>query len=241
MVTKARYGQVSGNAQVLYLLTLMDVIVAKLAEDSCPYGEVCRGVDFVNPRLAQDCVDAIDALPIGEDPANYVYLAQVDMMCRSSFVWDLRAGDIPETGSSSTVPHQAVPLSPGRAYFAQFIHHGECEPLIGEGWATYYYSETRCMETLKLIEPLVGKDWDSQAKRVRAYQGVPQSLIASFKSYVAPEIEFSLTLVGQGKIRWVPKLLKDMKSGQRFFNVMDTEYNRVRAGTELADGTIWQA
>lgn len=237
---KSRYVQSSDVAEVSNPKELVALIRSNLAAEAGDlYGTVCRSTDSIEPSLAKDCVEAIDSLPAGQDLANYVFLSRQDLMARSSFTWDLREGKIPETGSRQTVAHSPIPLAPGRQYFEQFVHKGECCPLIGSGWASFYYSEHRCREVFQAVRQLVGKSWSVNIKRKYGYQGVPQSLVAIFRSHKASEVCFSLTLVGQGKIRWIPDLLVEIEQGKVFFNVLDTDNNRVRMGWDGRD-ELWQ-
>lgn len=239
--TKARYKQISEPAIIADLPGLISAIQDRLIEepgDEFGYQVKAVTMDNPSPSEAEDCVEAIDSLPHGENPENYVYLLSVDLMSGPSFTWDLRNGEIPKTGGYGTVAHKPIPLAPGRNYFQQFVQQGECEALIGNGWAGYYYSDARCQSSLKEIKKFL-PDWSVRLVRKR-YQGVPQTLIAVFANKKASEIVFEVCFVGQGKIRFMPEKVRDMEKGYQFFNVMDTHHDRIRPGCKKPDGTVWQ-
>lgn len=237
-----RYEQVSPAVEISNLPKLVEVINTSLPVEwqGDEYGKVAKAVDYVKPRYAKECVEAIDSLPPGEDPVFYVWLSRQDLMCRPSFVWDLRNGPIPETGSSQTVEHYPIPLAPGRQYFSQFVPQGACEKLVCDGFAHHYYSETRCMETIKKLVPLVGKGWSLEIRKTDGNSPQHRDVIAIFRSHVADQVYFAVTCHGQGKITKMPELLALMGNGVEFFNVMDHDYRRVRPGCRYPNGDVWQ-
>ena len=204
------------------------------------YGEVCRAVEWVNPSTAYECVQAIDSLPQGEDPANYMHFQKVSFTSGPSFTRDLRTG-LPSPDPRSCTPHAQIPLFPGRDYFSQFVVKGDVCQLIATGWAGFYYSDIRCQETVKSISTYLGRDWVIE-KLIRChYQGVPQGLAAIWKSRTASEVTLAFHIVGQGVIEGSPvEKLTDIREGVVFHNVMDTHHNQTRAGCTLLDGVVWQ-
>lgn len=243
--TTDRYQKISQIAKVPNLKALILYVEDRLVTGNGDrFGEFVRNIEeYIPPHLAKQCVDAIDSLPPGEDLANYMFLSRQDLMSGPSFVWDLREGPMPETGSSQTLPHISIHLAPGRDVFQQFVKQGECCDLIGNGWAGYYYSHKACQLVRKEIQNRLGSEWELyKCRNQESYQGVPQSLIVVFRSKVAPEIGIGFVIVGQGQIRWMPDILKDMQEGYQFFNVVDTDCNnRIRPGCLYPDNlTVWQ-
>lgn len=228
MQTATRYLRASENISVLNLNGLFDTIKGHMVSGhGDTFGNTCKSQPFVNDYTAKECVEAIDSLPSGEDCCNYVYMKRQDMMCRQSFIWDLREGDVPITGSSSTLAHTETSLAFGRDYYQQFVKQGDCSEIVSSGWANYYYSNAKCIDTFNLLGQHLGNDWKAQAKRQDWLQGIPQSLVVVFKNRKTQTVKFSFTLVGQGQVRKLPIFLRDFESGFNFMDVVDTHHNNV--------------
>lgn len=239
-----RYVQVSEPARVSCLNELVEFVKSRLpkAEDEALGATAKRG--YVCPALAREAVEAIKSLPPGEDPANYVLMSRTDLMERPSFVWDLRKGEPPKTGSRSTVPHFRVALAPGLDYFLMFTQQGPSEPLVGGGWGNLYYSESECQKTRKKIGRLLGPDWyEYKVRRTPNCQGQGQALAVVWHSKTASEVGIGFLLAGQGNVYRMPPVLEKMAQGVTFFNVLDRYYDRLRPGCireDGEDGQVWQ-
>jgi hypothetical protein len=232
----SRYIQASEPASVASLKQLIQFIEENSAGDEDQFSKTCKEQPFMDSYLAQECVEAIKTIP-SEDLSNYVFMARQDLMCQSSFVWDLRKGEIPETGSRSTVGHHRVDLAPGLDYFKQFTRQGDLEKIAG---CRFFYSESRCEETRKELSRLLGSEWHEYKVVRKPYQGGVRALIVVFCSRVASEVDIGFTIVGQGKIVECPPILREMAKGNKFFNVLDAQHkNAIRKGWD-GRGEVWQ-
>ncbi len=242
-----RYTIASDPATVLHLLELIALVKARTAADQGDdYGRLAKQfVPFEDKATAVAAVEAIAALTDEQrgDLSYLVLMDRQDLLNRPSFLWDLRNGEIPDTGTPGehgVVGHYAIPLAPGRDYFSQFIPQGDCSPLVAEGWAAFYYSESACHATAKQIQRLLGSGWTMTAKRLLREQGVPICYSLRFTSTVANLVELSFTLVGQGQILIGSiTTLEHMAKGAKFFNVLDTDSGRLRSGSDCRGG-VWQ-
>jgi len=238
----ARYIKSSELARIPAVEGLVAYIAthATAKERGDKYGEACRAVEWIDSSTAKECLQAIESLPQGEDPANYMYCQRQYITSRSSFVHDLRTG-APSTSSRTSAPHVQIPLFPGRDYFSQFVVKGDVCQLISTGWSGFYYSDSRCQETVKSISTYLGRDWVIERLIRCHYQGVPQGLAAIWQSRTASKVTLAFHIVGQGVIEGSPaEKLTDIREGVAFHNVMDTHHNQTRAGCTLLDGVVWQ-
>lgn len=238
--TKTRYEQISAPVEFYNLKKLAMLLEERVDSGSDLFGENAKQIEFIRPHIAEKAVAAIDEIVgVGEDPSHFVLMVSQDRLAGPDFVWDMRQGSLPGTSSRSTVPHHPVSLAPGRSYFDMFVKKGDVCDIVSDGWAPHYFNHLKCMEVVGLVSRFVGDEWHTKISRIENDRGIPQSIHVTLRHEKADKVEFSLYLVGQGRIREIPNLIRDAVAGAQFFNVLDNDSDRVRMGSNVR-GHVWQ-
>lgn len=198
-----------------------------------------RGEMF--PLSYSECEELLELASHIESWEGHVFMSRQDYN-RRSFVWDLKKGPVPETGSRSTVPH--TPFKLGREtgvtqhWVKAYLPQGE--------YCTYKgFSYSRCHEVLSQAMTFLGSDWSHKILlKESQYEWSINELILHSSHRKVHQLSLSLVAEGEGRLRpkdgYSSSLLQSASKGTVFVTVVDHDHrDRMRTGQVLKGG-YWQ-
>ena len=181
----------------------------------------------------------------GLDPSweNLVFLSCQDLLAGPSFIWDLKNGPIPETGSRQTVAHTPFPLGAESGLTRHWVEanlpKGEYSPCQG-------FSYSKCHKKLAAAQAVLGKKWACRIDLEMAqYEWAENRLILVASHKEVHGLTLGLVAEGLGRIRPMSgqsrDLLEAAGKGTQFVTVLDTHHStRQRTGQMFPSGGCWQ-